>query len=141
MIIASVHVRNLCGLLDATLNCDSLTALVGGNGCGKSTFVKALELFYSTRPRFSTEDFYSNDTSQDIQITVTYTELSEQAQKLFAHYLSDDMLTITRVLSLADGKPSSKSRLETAEPGLSARATVDEQGRGSEDLQRITPAP
>ncbi len=108
MIIRSVHVENLCGLLDSTLNCESLTALVGGNGCGKSTFPKALQLFYNPSPKFTQQDFYANDTSRDITITVTFADLNEEAQALFAPYLDGAELTVTRVLSLAEAKLSAK---------------------------------
>lgn len=108
MIICSVRIQNFCCLLDANLDCEPLTALVGRNGCGKSSVLRGLELFYTPSPRFGSEDFYNRDTSRDIEITVTYSDLNDEAKDRFAPYLDSDMLTVTRVLSLATGKPSAK---------------------------------
>lgn len=108
MIIKSIHVQNFCGLLETNLYCDSLTALVGGNGCGKSTFLRALELFYSRAPRVSPQDFFANDTNREIRIGVTYGALGERAEALFRHYMDGDSLTVTRIITLVDGKVSAK---------------------------------
>ncbi len=108
MIIKALRVQNLCCLHDVVLECEPLTALVGPNGCGKSSFLRAIALFFALNPRFAQEDFYDTDTSQDIQITVTFTDLSEKAKEKFASYLDGSDLSITRVLSLAGGKPSAK---------------------------------
>lgn len=108
MIIRSVHVQNLCGLLDTTLNCDSLTALVGGNGCGKSTFLRALDLFYAHAPQVSSQDFYDNQTNSEIRISITYSDLNERATALFRHYMDGDNLSVTRKITVVDGKVSAK---------------------------------
>jgi predicted ATP-dependent endonuclease of OLD family len=118
MIIKSINVKNFRSVLDETLHCDQLTVLVGPNGSGKSSFLKALDLFYTTNPKFSVEDFYAEDPSKDIEITITFMELDEEEREHFASYLESDRLTVTRVLSLAGGKSSAKyhgSSLQNAE--------------------------
>lgn len=115
MLIGSVSVKNFRCLLDATLNCQPLTVLVGPNGCGKSSFLNCLDLFYSASPRFGPEDFYNDDTTADIEITVTFTDLTNEAGQQFSSYVEEGQLTITRVLAFSDGKPSAKyygSRLQ-----------------------------
>ena len=52
MIIESMNVKNFRPILDETLDFEQLTALVGTNASGKSTFLRALELFYSTSQKF-----------------------------------------------------------------------------------------
>lgn len=108
MIIKSVHVNHFRCILDETLNCEPLTAIVGPNGAGKSSFLRAIELFYAASPRFSQDDFYNKETDQDIEISITFTELEEDALEKFGLYLDGDELTITRVVSLHDAKPSAK---------------------------------
>lgn len=118
MIIKSVHVKNFRCILDESLYCGSLTAMVGPNGVGKSCFLRALELFYAPSPRFGQDDFYNRDISQDIEITVTFTDLEQEAAEMFAPYLDGAGLSVTRVLSLRDGKTSAKfygSRLQNPE--------------------------
>lgn len=118
MIIKSVHVRNLRCILDRALNCEPLTVIVGPNGAGKSSFLRALELFYASSPRFGEDDFYNKETDHDIEISITFKELEEDALRKFVAYLDGEELTVTRVLSLRDGKSSAKfhgSRLQNAD--------------------------
>jgi len=108
MIIKSVRVQNFRCILDETLECKELTALVGPNGAGKSSFLRALEIFYKVAPKFDSQDFYAEDTSQDIEIAVTFTELDKEETELFDRCLEEGDLTVVRVLSLTDGKSSAK---------------------------------
>jgi len=90
------------------LTCENLTALVGANGSGKSSFLKALDLFYSTSPKLSPEDFYNGDTKRNIQITVTFCSLDDSEKLHFKKYLQKDELSVVRVLALDEGKLSDK---------------------------------
>jgi predicted ATPase len=105
MIIQSVHVKNFRSILDATLPCSELTAIVGANGAGKSTFLRALALFYDPSLRVDHEDFYDCDVAQEIVIAVTYANLSSEAKEQFEPYLQHDTLTVERVTRYLDGKP------------------------------------
>ena len=51
MIIKTLRVKRFRCLEDESLPCDKLTALVGANGSGKSSFMRALDLFYSSTPK------------------------------------------------------------------------------------------
>jgi putative ATP-dependent endonuclease of the OLD family len=108
MIIKSIHVRNFCSILDETLPCEQLTALVGPNGSGKSSFLRALELFYASSIKLGPEDFYAEDTSNDIEIIVTFTDLDTEETERFKGYIENGDLTVVRVLSSRDGKTSTK---------------------------------
>lgn len=108
MIIKSVRVQHYRCILDAELLCEPLTALVGPNGCGKSSFLRAIELFYAPTPRITQDDFYNRDTAQNIQVSITFTDLSREAQERFAPYLEDEELTVTRILSLTEGKATNR---------------------------------
>lgn len=108
MILKSVSIRNFACLLDVTLNCEPLAALVGPNGCGKSSLLRALQLFYETSPKLTEDDFYDRDTTRRIEITVTFRDLSADAKERFAAYVSGTELAITRTLYLTDGKLESK---------------------------------
>ena len=108
MIIESVHAKNFRSVLDETLRCENLTALVGANGAGKSTFLRALEVFYRTAPKIDLEDFYNRDTANEIAIGVTFKDLSAEAKELFSSYLQGETLTVERVFSWQDGKVSAK---------------------------------
>ena len=99
MLIENVQVKNFRSIFSESLPCDSLTALVGRNGSGRSSFLSALELFYNPTARVTSEDFYDEDVSQDIEIVVTYSSLDAEAKGLFSPYLDNDRLVVVRVFS------------------------------------------
>lgn len=108
MWVKSVRLNNYRSVKDAVLECEPLTALVGANGSGKSSFLRALELFYTSAPKFTEDDFYNREVENPIEIIVTFTGLNEVAKTRFGIYLTGDDLTVARVLSLKDGKPTDK---------------------------------
>ena len=99
MRIKRIHVKNFRSILDEHIDCDSLTALVGRNGSGKSSFLNALELFYDSTGRINQEDFYSQDVTQNVEITITFTDLSTEANDLFSAYIDNEELIVVRVFS------------------------------------------
>lgn len=107
MIIESVEVKNFRSILDETLHCEDLTALVGANGAGKSTFLRAIDLFYSASPRLNIEDFYDQDMMKDIVITIKFKDLSQEAMDRFSAYLQGGTLTVERVFHWDNGRFSS----------------------------------
>lgn len=104
MIVKAVHVKNFRSILDERIDCDDLTVLVGRNGTGKSSFLRALQMFYDPKAAVAAEDFYAEDTSNEIEIAVTFTDLSHKARSLFAPYLEGDDLAVARVFSLSAKK-------------------------------------
>lgn len=104
MIIQEIHVKNFRSILDESFPCDYLTALVGRNGAGKSSFLQALEMFYDPSAKVIAEDFYAEDTSQDIEIAVTFSDLTTEEKGFFSAYIDNDTLTVVRVFSLSSGK-------------------------------------
>ena len=99
MIIRQVRVRHFRSLYDASLGCDRLTALVGRNGAGKSSFLRALEMFYDPAAKATDEDHYDGDTSEAVQIAIKFGDLPPEALDLFSAYVDDDTLTVVRVFS------------------------------------------
>lgn len=104
MQIASVRIQNLRAFADETVAFDDYTCLVGPNGSGKSTVLCALNIFFretSHTPAgqnltaLSEEDFHRRDTKTPIRVTVTFTNLSEDAKQDFADYVRQDLLVIT----------------------------------------------
>ena len=105
MLIKSIHVENYRSILSETLNLDNLTIMVGANGAGKSTFLRAIELFYSPSPAVTADDFFAG-VSTEIVISITYTKLSNKAKERFAKYLSEDELTVEMIVSWNNEKPN-----------------------------------
>ena len=101
MIVQSIRVKRFRSIYDQTLHFDSLTALVGRNGSGKSSFLRAVEHFYARAVNVVSEDFYDEDTSQDIDIVVTFTDLTDIENQHFNKYVVDGTLTVSKVFSMA----------------------------------------
>jgi len=104
MIVKAVHGKNFRSILDEKIECDSLTVLVGRNGTGKSAFLRAMEMFYDSKATVMAEDFYAEDTSRDIEISITFTDLGDQEKSLFSPYLQGNDLTVARIFSLSSKK-------------------------------------
>jgi hypothetical protein len=108
MIVKSVRVSNFRSLLEETLNCEALTVLVGPNGAGKSSFLRALELFYAPTPTVTPDDFYNHDTSKEIEVAVTFTDLVPKEIERFRSRMSGSDLLVMRVMTAGGGKNSGK---------------------------------
>jgi putative ATP-dependent endonuclease of OLD family len=106
MIIKAVRVQNFRSLQDAELTLDSLTALVGANGAGKSAFLHALDLFYSTNPRYGPDDFYAGDTAKTISIRVTLSDLTPEEMAALSSHVQGETLTVEKELSWPAGGQS-----------------------------------
>jgi len=103
MIIRSVEVRNFRSIREARLDCDNLTAIVGRNGAGKSSFLYAVDTFYDTKAPITEEDFFDRDVGSPIEIRVTYGDLREDEKEEFSPYIKDDRLIVTKRISTEDG--------------------------------------
>lgn len=108
MRINSIHVQNFRCIRDETLPCEQLTALVGPNGSGKSSFLRGLDMFYTSNARYTEEDFYNRDTSQDIIVAVTFTDLTEDEKKLFQKYAEGGKLTVEKEMEWPSSKGNQK---------------------------------
>jgi len=108
MLIDSIRVKNFRSIADETLSCEQLTVLVSANGSGKSSFLRAFELFYDAAPKVSWDDFYNGETSEEIVVAITFKNLSDEAKNKFAIYLQNDKLTVERVITWEEGKTTAK---------------------------------
>lgn len=108
MIIESIRIMNFRCIYDETLPCENLTAIIGPNGAGKSSFLKALDIFYDPQAKIMEDDFYNNNTLNDISISVTYNSLTNDEKLLFKKYMRNDKLTIEKVVKWQNGRLSQR---------------------------------
>jgi hypothetical protein len=85
-----------------------LTALVGANGTGKSSFLCALDLFYTANARYTEQDYYGRNAEDPIIVRVTFAELADQEKKLFGKYVINDELTVEKEMTWPHGRGSQK---------------------------------
>ena len=86
MKLSSLRLENFRCFQDRAILFDDYTCLVGPGGAGKSSILTALRIFFRDTTGSPTdlltlhqEDFYEKDTSKDIILTVTFTDLEPQA--------------------------------------------------------------
>lgn len=106
MRIRRIRVQNLRAVKDCTLTLDDLTVLVGPNGAGKSTFLHALMLFQGDMTACK-DDYHNGDTTQDIDIQITFTDLPNAVKRAFSSYTHGNELGIKRIIRWKDGKAAS----------------------------------
>jgi len=116
MIVKALHVKNFRSIIDERIDCDNLTVLVGRNGTGKSSFLRALELFYNQSATVSAEDFYAEETGNEIEIAATFTDLGSEEKLLFDPYLDGNELTVARVFNLSAKKSGSYHGMRLQNP-------------------------
>lgn len=104
MKIKSIQIENFRAIRDQVIDLDNYTTLVGGNGSGKSTVLNALNLFFrnsDTSPlgttKLSKTDYYNGDTNNPIRVTITFTELSDDAKDSLQAYVRHGQLVVSCV--------------------------------------------
>ncbi len=110
MKLDSVRIQNLRSFADATIPLNDYTCLVGPNGSGKSTVLCALNILFRESDNVATdlsqldrEDFHHKNTDEPIRITITFTDLSAEAQEDFADYFRQDQLVVSAIATFDEG--------------------------------------
>lgn len=104
MQLERARIKNFRSLRDVEIVFGAHTALIGGNGAGKSSILKAIEKFYSTSKNCEADDFFGRDQGQPIEIELTFHQLSTQESAAFEGRVRDGKLVVTRIF---DGGASS----------------------------------
>ena len=96
MKIQSVRIRNFRTLKDVTIPFDSVTTFIGPNGAGKSTVLRALDWFFNGKPGLLTEkDCSFGATDEDIEVQVTFADLTEKDREALGKYAPEGVVTFT----------------------------------------------
>ncbi len=101
MKLKEVRIQNFRSFKDGTIPLDDYTCLVGPNGTGKSAVLMALNVFFRNNEstvtnvvNFTKEDFHHGNINEPIRITLTFDNLSEEAQKDLKHYYRQGKLVV-----------------------------------------------
>ncbi|MBB6179837.1 ATP-dependent nuclease [Pseudorhizobium flavum] len=104
MQLERAHIRNFRSLRDVEVEFGSHTALIGGNGAGKSSILRAIEKFYATSKTCEPDDYFGRQQENPIEIELTFKDLTEQEQASFGDRVRDGRLAVKRIF---DGGPGS----------------------------------
>jgi len=104
MIIKCVEIMNFRSIKDAILEFDNLTAIIGRNGAGKSSFLSAIDIFYNISSYVTEEDFHKRNLETPIEIRITFIELKDEEKQEFKPYIRDEKLIVTKKIFIENGK-------------------------------------
>ncbi len=95
MRISEIHIQNYRAHRDTTVKLDSLTALIGRNGTGKSSILYAIDFFYDVSRVLTSEDVFAG-AEDEVAITVTYENLTADEKERFRSFIRDNALTVIK---------------------------------------------
>jgi putative ATP-dependent endonuclease of the OLD family len=100
--IKSVRLEAFRGFEDETINLNRYSCFVGPNGAGKSTVLSAFNVFFREQAssntdtyKLTTEDYFRKNTGNPVRITITFDDLSPEAQEELAAYARNGELVVT----------------------------------------------
>lgn len=142
MQLERARIKNFRSLRDVEVEFGAHTALIGGNGAGKSSILKAIEMFYSTSKTCGADDFFGREQTQPIEIELTFHQLSEQEAAAFEDRVRDGKLVVTRIFD----QSSSSGRYHGVVPqvadflAIRAHATATPKRAAYNELRENNPA-
>lgn len=95
MKLIELKIRNL-GCIDengVTVKIDDIVVLIGPNNAGKTTILKAYELFKNSGPMLTSDDFYQNNENNPVEIEGVFGEITDEDKVQIGEkwlYLNED---------------------------------------------------
>lgn len=97
MILRSASIKNFRSIKDLKVDFRNQTAILGSNGSGKSSILKAIDKFYSSSSGIELDDFFGKNPEAPIEIGLTFRDLTASETQLFAGRIHNDELSVVRV--------------------------------------------
>ncbi len=102
MKIKKIRIENFRSFQDETINLNSYSCLVGPNGAGKSTVLAALNVFFKESSysltdvsKLDAEDYFKKRTKNPVKITLTFEDISAEAEAELSDYVRQGELVVT----------------------------------------------
>lgn len=98
MRIEKIKIKGYKSLKDITFHMNRMMVLIGENNSGKSNILEALNYFFHAGKVSLSRDHFCafGGDCQEIEITVTFTDLSDEEKRKFSDHLEDDTLQVRR---------------------------------------------
>ncbi len=84
------------------------TAILGGNGAGKSTILRAIDKFYAASPAVDLDDFFGKVADHPIEIALTFSEFNAAERDLFRERIQNDEMSVVRVFEQGNGRTNGR---------------------------------
>lgn len=141
MKIQTVRIRNFRTLKDVTIPFDSVTTFIGPNGAGKSTVLRALDWFFNGKSGPLTEkDCSFGATGEDIEVQVTFADISEKDREALGKYAPEGVTTFTAWKQRKpDGAESLSANSKSYEPfnAIRGKTSAAEKKAAYNELRAI----
>jgi putative ATP-dependent endonuclease of the OLD family len=140
--LKSVRILNFRSIRDVTVEFGAHTALIGGNGAGKSSILKAIDRFYSTVKTLEVDDYFGRDQGNPIEIELTFDTLGASALETFHSRVREGKLVVTRVFdtSAASGRYYGSVMQNPDFSAIRAQPTATTKREAYRDLRDGNPA-
>jgi len=97
MKITKIHITNYRSLEDVTIYPKNILALIGSNNSGKSSILKALDLFFkASKELLDAETVHYKHVGEPIEILLTFEQLSPWEKEQFGPWMDGDKLVVGR---------------------------------------------
>lgn len=117
MRLVSFKAQNYRSLKNFELELEKFLVIVGENNSGKSTILRALELFLSSNVKgISDESFYNYDVTSPIILTACFDSLSKKEDEELKQWLVDGKLIVKKEYKRDSGKTEVKYFAVTSIP-------------------------
>ncbi len=147
MRLEKIRIENFRSFKDETVEFDSYTCLVGPNGAGKSTVLTALNVFFRNNAStatnvldLSSEDFHYGDVSKPVKITLTFKDLSKEAQDELQLYYRQGRLVVSAQATWSEVTKTAEVKQFGARnvmPDFAPYFKAVEDGAKAAELQKI----
>jgi putative ATP-dependent endonuclease of the OLD family len=108
MRLKRVHIRNFRSIRDATVEFSAQTAILGGNGAGKSTILRAIDRFYSPSANVELDDFFGRLPHEPIEIALTFVDFTDAEHDMFASRIHGGEMVVVRVFEAGGSKSNGR---------------------------------
>lgn len=132
MKIKSVCIKNFRALKDVNIDFDSITTLIGPNGTGKSTILRALDWFFNGGKgcELTDTDYSFGEYDEEIEVSVTFSDLTQKDREALEKYAPDEADTFTAwKVHRSDGTEMLSANLKSFQPFaiIRSKSTVAEK--------------
>ena len=134
MYISHVEISNFRALEVVSVPLNQFSVLIGENDVGKTSFLYALEKYFSGKKLTEITDWFKEDTSKDIRIVLTFKKVPE-AKELSGFVRNNGAIVLSKVFSL-DKPPDVKAILDD-NSAITVSASVLKQWFSSDSFHFI----
>lgn len=105
MKIKKIRIENFRPIKEVEVEFDDLVVLLGRNGSGKSSILRALDYFFDeSKVGIEKSDFYFRNVDEPIIIRITFVDLLESERERFSLYHHNGEMTVEKEISCVGEK-------------------------------------